>query len=144
MSSLLKLVMKGATGNFPLTLVTIREVLSDFEAREIRRNIELDRPQGRALVATKQTGKDDRRLPSRRHRAIATSAATPHVTRPIRTAWILPARGLIAMSSVVTVEALTGIVIAPSVTKPERTTFSRLRVAPLSPLPTPRPTRIST
>eukprot|EP00965_Chrysotila_dentata_P092522 3053443-Pleurochrysis_carterae.AAC.1 len=26
-----KLVMKGATGNLPRTLVTIREVLSDFE-----------------------------------------------------------------------------------------------------------------
>eukprot|EP00965_Chrysotila_dentata_P047090 1562924-Pleurochrysis_carterae.AAC.1 len=52
--------MKGATGNLPLTLITIRDVLSDFEAREIRRNIELDRPQqGRALVA-KQTGRDDR------------------------------------------------------------------------------------
>eukprot|EP00965_Chrysotila_dentata_P017723 589507-Pleurochrysis_carterae.AAC.1 len=51
--------MKGATGDLPLTLITMREVLSDFQAREIRRNIELDRPQGRALVA-KQTGRDDR------------------------------------------------------------------------------------
>eukprot|EP00965_Chrysotila_dentata_P020476 678691-Pleurochrysis_carterae.AAC.1 len=29
-----KLVMKGATGDLALTLTTIREVLSDFEARE--------------------------------------------------------------------------------------------------------------
>eukprot|EP00965_Chrysotila_dentata_P086582 2858942-Pleurochrysis_carterae.AAC.1 len=28
-----QLVMKGATGDLPLTLVTIREVLSNFEAR---------------------------------------------------------------------------------------------------------------
>eukprot|EP00965_Chrysotila_dentata_P157744 5210801-Pleurochrysis_carterae.AAC.1 len=54
-----KLVMKNATGNLPLTLATIREVLSDFEAREMRRNIELDKPQGRAFVA-KQMGKEDR------------------------------------------------------------------------------------
>eukprot|EP00965_Chrysotila_dentata_P015211 502979-Pleurochrysis_carterae.AAC.1 len=47
--------MKGATGDLALTLTTIREVLSDFEAREVRRNIELDKPQGRAYVA-KQLG----------------------------------------------------------------------------------------
>eukprot|EP00965_Chrysotila_dentata_P053487 1775158-Pleurochrysis_carterae.AAC.1 len=46
-----KLVMKGATGNLSLTLDTIREVLSDCEAREVRRNIELDKPQGRAFIA---------------------------------------------------------------------------------------------
>eukprot|EP00965_Chrysotila_dentata_P175578 5796385-Pleurochrysis_carterae.AAC.1 len=51
--------MKNATGNLPLTLATIREVISDFEAREMRRNIELDKPQGHAFVA-KQMGKEDR------------------------------------------------------------------------------------
>eukprot|EP00965_Chrysotila_dentata_P247355 6207696-Pleurochrysis_carterae.AAC.1 len=50
-----KLVMKGATGDLNLTLATIREVLGDFEASEVRRNIELDKPQGRAFIA-KQLG----------------------------------------------------------------------------------------
>eukprot|EP00965_Chrysotila_dentata_P120188 3974797-Pleurochrysis_carterae.AAC.1 len=51
--------MKGATGDLPLTLLTIREVLSDCEAREVRRNIELDKPQGRASIA-KQVNQVDR------------------------------------------------------------------------------------
>eukprot|EP00965_Chrysotila_dentata_P252318 6210615-Pleurochrysis_carterae.AAC.3 len=46
-----KLVMKGATGSLVLTLATIREVLSDFEARGIRRNIELDKHQGRLFCS---------------------------------------------------------------------------------------------
>eukprot|EP00965_Chrysotila_dentata_P072781 2405579-Pleurochrysis_carterae.AAC.1 len=47
-----KLVMKGATRNLPLTRATIGEVLGDFGARLVRRNIdELDKPQGRAFVA---------------------------------------------------------------------------------------------
>eukprot|EP00965_Chrysotila_dentata_P104933 3465929-Pleurochrysis_carterae.AAC.2 len=48
--------MKGATGDLNLTLATIRAVLGDFEAREVRRNIELDKPQGRAFIA-KQLGR---------------------------------------------------------------------------------------
>eukprot|EP00965_Chrysotila_dentata_P132624 4385267-Pleurochrysis_carterae.AAC.1 len=43
--------MKSATGDLSLTLATIREVLSDREAREVRRNIELNRPQGKAFIA---------------------------------------------------------------------------------------------
>jgi len=54
-----KLVMEGATGNLALTLVTIRKVFGDFEARKIHRSIELDKSQGRAFVA-KQLGKDKR------------------------------------------------------------------------------------
>eukprot|EP00965_Chrysotila_dentata_P036992 1231183-Pleurochrysis_carterae.AAC.1 len=55
--------MKGATGNLSLTLDTIREVLSDCEAREVRRNIELDKPQGRALIA-KQADRSERDEPN--------------------------------------------------------------------------------
>eukprot|EP00965_Chrysotila_dentata_P177765 5871919-Pleurochrysis_carterae.AAC.4 len=62
-----KLVMKGATGNLTLSLATIREVLSDFKAREVRRNIELDKPQGRAFIA-KQAGQPER----------TKMASTPH------------------------------------------------------------------
>eukprot|EP00965_Chrysotila_dentata_P107860 3562642-Pleurochrysis_carterae.AAC.1 len=40
------------------TLATIREVLSEYEAHEVRLNIKLDKPQGRAFVA-KQLGKPD-------------------------------------------------------------------------------------
>eukprot|EP00965_Chrysotila_dentata_P196827 6177830-Pleurochrysis_carterae.AAC.1 len=43
--------MKNATGDLTLTLTTSREVFSDCEAREVKRNIELDRPQGRAFIA---------------------------------------------------------------------------------------------
>eukprot|EP00965_Chrysotila_dentata_P145867 4819013-Pleurochrysis_carterae.AAC.1 len=52
--------MKGVTGDLPLTLVTIREVLRDCEAREVRRNIERDKPLGRAFIAkrTDQTERD--------------------------------------------------------------------------------------
>eukprot|EP00965_Chrysotila_dentata_P142856 4720643-Pleurochrysis_carterae.AAC.1 len=39
--------------------MTIREVLSDCEAREVRRNIEPDKPQGRAFIA-KRPGQADR------------------------------------------------------------------------------------
>eukprot|EP00965_Chrysotila_dentata_P030621 1019457-Pleurochrysis_carterae.AAC.1 len=58
-----KLVMKGATGNLSLTLDTIREILSDCEAREVRRNIELDKPQGRAFIA-KQADQSERNKPT--------------------------------------------------------------------------------
>eukprot|EP00965_Chrysotila_dentata_P239246 6202987-Pleurochrysis_carterae.AAC.3 len=61
--------MKGATGDLGLTLATIREVLGDFEAREVRGNIKLDKPQGRAFVA-KQLG-----------RATPAPAAAPPRTR---------------------------------------------------------------
>eukprot|EP00965_Chrysotila_dentata_P136171 4502078-Pleurochrysis_carterae.AAC.2 len=106
-----KLVMKGATGNLPLMLVTTREVLSAFEAREIRRNIELDRPQDRGFVA-KQTGKDDRpKSPPPRDR---NERGDPSRRTPNKRARFLPARGPIAMSNVVTVEPLTGTAIAPS------------------------------
>eukprot|EP00965_Chrysotila_dentata_P241281 6204191-Pleurochrysis_carterae.AAC.1 len=44
--------MKGATGDLALTLTTIREVLSDFEARE-------NKPQGRAYVARQLGSKPD-------------------------------------------------------------------------------------
>eukprot|EP00965_Chrysotila_dentata_P019481 647668-Pleurochrysis_carterae.AAC.1 len=58
-----KLVMKCATGDLPLTLITIREVLSNCEAREVRRNIELDKPQGRAFIA-KRTDQVERDKPA--------------------------------------------------------------------------------
>eukprot|EP00965_Chrysotila_dentata_P136207 4503472-Pleurochrysis_carterae.AAC.1 len=44
-------MMRGATGNLPQTLVTIRDVLGEFQNREVCRNIELDKPQGRAFFA---------------------------------------------------------------------------------------------
>eukprot|EP00965_Chrysotila_dentata_P074732 2469366-Pleurochrysis_carterae.AAC.1 len=44
-------MMRGATGNLPLTLVAIRDVLGEFQNREVCRNIELDKPQGRAFIA---------------------------------------------------------------------------------------------
>eukprot|EP00965_Chrysotila_dentata_P085752 2829252-Pleurochrysis_carterae.AAC.2 len=63
-----KLVLKGATGDLALTLTTLREDLSDFEAREIRRNIELDKTQGLAFVA-KQLGRIDQpKTPPKRDR----------------------------------------------------------------------------
>eukprot|EP00965_Chrysotila_dentata_P113310 3744356-Pleurochrysis_carterae.AAC.1 len=96
-----KLVMKNATGKFPLTLATICEVLSDFEAREMRRNIELDKPQGRAFVA-KQMGKEDRsKSPS--PPSIATSAETQRVTLRTRRARLRPVLGPIDSPSVATV-----------------------------------------
>eukprot|EP00965_Chrysotila_dentata_P065155 2159755-Pleurochrysis_carterae.AAC.1 len=51
--------MNGATENLVLTLATIRDEFCDFEALEDRRNIELDKRQGRAFVA-KQLRETDR------------------------------------------------------------------------------------
>eukprot|EP00965_Chrysotila_dentata_P014097 467851-Pleurochrysis_carterae.AAC.1 len=44
-------MMRGATGNLPQTLITIRDALGEFQNREVCRNIELDKPQGRAFIA---------------------------------------------------------------------------------------------
>eukprot|EP00965_Chrysotila_dentata_P237265 6201792-Pleurochrysis_carterae.AAC.1 len=44
-----KLELKSAAGDLPLTLEAIRDVLSAAQAREVQRNLELDRPNGRAL-----------------------------------------------------------------------------------------------
>eukprot|EP00965_Chrysotila_dentata_P210465 6185897-Pleurochrysis_carterae.AAC.3 len=46
-----KLELKSAAGDLPLTLESIRDVLSAAQAREVQRNFELDRPNGRALLA---------------------------------------------------------------------------------------------
>eukprot|EP00965_Chrysotila_dentata_P056598 1877809-Pleurochrysis_carterae.AAC.1 len=52
-----KLELKSAAGDLPLTLEAIRDVLSAAQAREVQRNLELDRPTGRALLADEQTAK---------------------------------------------------------------------------------------
>eukprot|EP00965_Chrysotila_dentata_P198211 6178652-Pleurochrysis_carterae.AAC.10 len=70
--------MEGATGNLVLTLTTIRKVFSDLEAREIRRNIELDKSQGRALLPNNWANTIAR---NRRRRASVSSAAISLVTR---------------------------------------------------------------
>eukprot|EP00965_Chrysotila_dentata_P136563 4516297-Pleurochrysis_carterae.AAC.1 len=46
-----KMELKAAAGDLPRTLEAIRDVLSTAQAREIQRNLELDRPNGRALLA---------------------------------------------------------------------------------------------
>eukprot|EP00965_Chrysotila_dentata_P128699 4254602-Pleurochrysis_carterae.AAC.2 len=72
--------MKGATGDLSLTLATIREVLSDCEAREVRRNIELDRPQGRAFIA-KQADRTERDKPATTQRDRSKRADPPRHAR---------------------------------------------------------------
>eukprot|EP00965_Chrysotila_dentata_P080556 2657931-Pleurochrysis_carterae.AAC.1 len=46
-----KMELKSAAGDLPRTLDAIRDVLSTAQAREIQRNLELERPNGRALLA---------------------------------------------------------------------------------------------
>eukprot|EP00965_Chrysotila_dentata_P135731 4487328-Pleurochrysis_carterae.AAC.1 len=46
-----KLELKSAAGDLPRTLEAIRDVLSTAQAREFQRNLELERPNGRALLA---------------------------------------------------------------------------------------------
>eukprot|EP00965_Chrysotila_dentata_P101243 3343054-Pleurochrysis_carterae.AAC.1 len=41
-----KIELKSAAGNLPLTLEAIRDVLSTAQAREVQRNLEIDRPGG--------------------------------------------------------------------------------------------------
>eukprot|EP00965_Chrysotila_dentata_P169774 5603830-Pleurochrysis_carterae.AAC.1 len=41
-----KIELKAAAGDLPLTLEAIRDVLSAAQAREVQRNLELDRPNG--------------------------------------------------------------------------------------------------
>eukprot|EP00965_Chrysotila_dentata_P055262 1833763-Pleurochrysis_carterae.AAC.1 len=43
--------LKSAAGDLSRTLEAIRDVLSTAQAREIQRNLELERPNGRALLA---------------------------------------------------------------------------------------------
>eukprot|EP00965_Chrysotila_dentata_P051853 1721334-Pleurochrysis_carterae.AAC.1 len=74
-----KLVMKGATGNLARSLATIRKILSDFEAREVRRSLELDKPAGRAYIAKQMAQTRDRnkrRDPLRRARNKKTGTTT--------------------------------------------------------------------
>eukprot|EP00965_Chrysotila_dentata_P061739 2045073-Pleurochrysis_carterae.AAC.1 len=46
-----KIELKSAAGDLSLTLEAIRDVLSTAQAREVQRNLELDRPNGRARFA---------------------------------------------------------------------------------------------
>eukprot|EP00965_Chrysotila_dentata_P003327 108498-Pleurochrysis_carterae.AAC.2 len=46
-----KVELKSAAGDVPRTLEAILDVLSTAQAREVQRNLELDRPNGRALLA---------------------------------------------------------------------------------------------
>eukprot|EP00965_Chrysotila_dentata_P185528 6125065-Pleurochrysis_carterae.AAC.1 len=43
--------LKSAAGDLPRTLEAIRDVLSTAQAREVQRNLELERPNGRAMLA---------------------------------------------------------------------------------------------
>eukprot|EP00965_Chrysotila_dentata_P208919 6184971-Pleurochrysis_carterae.AAC.1 len=79
-----KLVMKGATGNSVLTLATIREVVSDFEAREIRRNIRLISHRAEPLSPNSWASLI---RPSRRQHATSINVAPiPLVTHPAKRA----------------------------------------------------------